>query len=230
MVDSKNSKKSSRPLSHRAKSIRIKNARGRKTSSQRWLRRHLNDPFVQKAQVQGYRSRAAYKLEQIQEKYKIFRPGLKVVDLGAAPGGWTQIALKYVKPQDIIGVDLLEIEPIQDVHFVVGDFHSAEIRQEIQAHLDGKVDVVISDMAAATTGHRKTDHIRTIALADIAYTFAQQVLSENGSFVAKVFAGGTDETILQRLKKDFKEVKHYKPEASRKESPEMYVVAKGFKG
>lgn len=214
----------------RAKGIKLKTARGRTNSSQRWLSRQLNDPFVQMAQKKGYRSRAAFKIQEIQNKYRIIKPGQVVIDLGAAPGGWTQALLEMMPSLTVIGIDLLEVEPIAGATFIQGDFLDEGMQKDLETMLKGKkADAVLSDMAASTTGHSQTDHIRTEMLADIAFHFAQQVLVEGGSFVAKVFNGGTHQTLLDLLKKRFKVVKHFKPESSRKESPELYVVCTGFR-
>jgi 23S rRNA (uridine2552-2'-O)-methyltransferase len=219
--------------SFRAKTVTLKKARGRKTSSQRWLMRHLNDPYVQQAQIQGYRSRAAFKILEIDAKYKLFKPGQIVTDLGAAPGGWSQVVAKVIKadvnPDHLFAIDLLPVEPLPGMAFIQGDFLDRATQQHMLSLTGNKVDVVISDMAAQTTGHASTDHIRTKALAESAFSFAQQVLKEGGSFITKVFAGGTHQELLVQLKKAFATVKHFKPPASRKESPEVYVVCQGFR-
>jgi 23S rRNA (uridine2552-2'-O)-methyltransferase len=220
-------------LSGRGLSIRLKTARGRKLSSQKWLIRQLNDPYVQQARMKGYRSRAAFKLLEIHQKYTLFKPGQTVVDLGAAPGGWSQVAAKHIHSSQAAGsllaIDLVAMEPLTGVTFVRGDFLDPEVQAALRNQIPEGVDVVMSDMAASTTGHATTDHLRTIALAEAAYTFARSCLKPGGSFIAKVFQGGTDATLLAELKKSFKTVKHVKPQASRKESPEMYVVAQGFR-
>tara|TARA_A100000171_G_C2134819_1_gene149442 strand:+ start:1422 stop:2117 length:696 start_codon:yes stop_codon:yes gene_type:complete len=214
----------------RPKTVKVKTARGRKNSSQRWLQRQLNDPYVYEARALGYRSRAAFKLEQLDDKYKFLRPGKVVVDLGAAPGGWTQVALQRLKNKTpVIGIDLLPIDPIPGADFVEGDFLDSAIYNSFKTRFKDGADVVMSDMAAVTTGHSNTDHIRTIALAESAYTFARSVLKKGGVFIAKVFQGGADSTLLENLKRDFEIIKHHKPPASRKESPEMYVVALNFR-
>jgi 23S rRNA (uridine2552-2'-O)-methyltransferase len=221
------------PTSGRSVSVRLKTARGRKNSSQRWLMRQLNDPYVQQAKAKGYRSRAAFKIIEIDEKHKIFKAGNTVVDLGAAPGGWSQIALERISTSKLKGrifaIDLLEMDGIAGVEFFKGDFLDREIQTQFRALIPDGVDVVMSDMAASTTGHSNTDHIRTIALAEAAFSFARDFLKEGGTFIAKVFQGGTDAVLLVQLKASFKTVKHFKPPASRKESPEMYVVAQGFR-
>lgn len=218
----------------RTETVRVKTARGRKNSSQRWLQRQLNDPYVHQAKAMGYRSRAAFKLEQLDDKFSFLKKGSIIVDLGMAPGGWTQVALdrttNATKTGQVIGIDLLPVDPLAGAQIFQGDFLEPEQRQTLKDACHGKADVVLSDMAASTTGHASTDHLRTVALADIAYGFAKEVLKTGGTFVAKVFQGGTDQELLNALKKDFTQVRHYKPAASRKESPEMYVVALGFKG
>ena len=213
----------------RPKTVKLKTARGRKNSSQRWLQRQLNDPYVAEAKALGYRSRAAFKLEQLDDKYHFLKPGKIVVDLGAAPGGWTQVALQRLKNKTpVIGIDLLPIDPLSGADFVEGDFLDPAVYKSFHARFSEGVDVVMSDMAAVTTGHANTDHIRTIALAESAYHFAKKTLRKKGVFIAKVFQGGADDTLLRALKQDFETVRHHKPPASRKESPEMYVVALGF--
>lgn len=216
----------------RAKSVTLKTARGRKPSSQRWLHRQLNDPYVQEARAQGFRSRAAFKLIQLNEKFHFLKPGITLVDLGAAPGGWAQVAAQKINPCQtggkVIGIDLLEIEPLSDAVLIQGDFLELAQREKIKALINEGAQVVISDMAASTIGHAGTDHLRTIALAEMAFQFAQEVLTPGGTFISKVFQGGTDPELLKQMKQHFKTIKHMKPQASRKESPEMYVVALGF--
>lgn len=210
--------------------VRLKTARGRTVSSQRWLMRQLNDPYVQQSKVDGYRSRAAYKLIEIDEKFKILKPGLRVVDLGAAPGGWTQVSLEKVGLKgQVVGIDLMPMEPIEGATLMCGDFCDLEKIEEIKAHVKGRVSVVLSDMAAPSTGHSQTDHMRIMALAEEAFLFAQEVLETGGSFVAKVLQGGTEKELLQLLKKHFEKVCHFKPPASRSDSAEMYVIALGFR-
>lgn len=221
----------------RKASVRLKTARGRKNSSQRWLQRQLNDPYVQQAQQEGLRSRAAYKLLEIDRKFDLVRPGMTIVDLGAAPGGWCQIALKILQDKSngkksfdqIVAIDILEMDPIADVKIMQGDFLNEEVRHEFKKLAGDRVDVVLSDMAASTTGHGATDHWRTMALAETAFDFAQAHLKERGNFVTKVFAGGTHGDLLTKLKKSFEKVRHFKPPASRSESPETYVVCLGFR-
>ena len=210
--------------------VRLKTARGRTVSSQRWLMRQLNDPYVQKSRVDGYRSRSAYKLIEIDEKFKILKPGSKVVDLGAAPGGWTQVSLERVGLKGcVIGIDLMPMEPLEGAHLICGDFCSPQKGEEIKGYLNGRVRVVLSDMAAPSTGHPQTDHMRIMALAEEAFLFAQDILEKGGAFVAKVLQGGTEKELLQLLKKHFEKVCHFKPPASRSDSAEMYVIALGFR-
>lgn len=218
----------------RTTSIRLKNARKLSNTSQRWLMRQLNDPYVQQAQKDGLRSRAAYKLQQLDDKFHFLKKGIRVVDLGAAPGGWSQIAASRVDPNLqgnlIVAIDLLEMAPIPGVSFLQGDFFDESIQHDLKSLMAQPPQVVLSDMAASTTGHSQTDHLRTAALAEAAFEFSKAVLCPGGTFVAKVFQGGADHDLLQALKVNFKDIKHIKPLASRKESPEMYVLAFGFKG
>lgn len=218
----------------REKAKRVKTAKGRKTSSTRWLKRQLNDPYVAKAQMDGYRGRAAYKLIELNEKLDILHPNLMVVDLGAAPGGWCQVAAE--KGCKVVGLDLLEMDPIEGAALVQMDFMDNEAPDQLKAMMaeinngSEKADLVISDMAPNTIGHKNTDHVRIMALVELAYYFAKEVLNENGTFIAKVRQGGAQNDLLAVLKKDFKTTKHIKPPASRKESSETYLVAQGFKG
>ncbi len=200
-------------------------------SSRAWVQRQLNDPYVAEAQRLGYRSRAAFKILQLDEKCHFFRPGAVVVDLGAAPGGWSQIAAqKLGKKGTIIAMDILEMKPLPDVEFLQGDFSDEEIQQKLLAMIGGrKVNLVMSDIAPNTIGHGRTDHLRIMALAEEAYVFARQVLAPGGAFVCKVFQGGADHKILTPLKQQFEKVRHIKPPASRKDSAEMYLVATGFR-
>ena len=213
---------------------RVKTARKRTLSSTLWLERQLNDPFVAKAKADGYRSRAAYKLIEIDDKRRLLKPGGRIVDLGAAPGGWAQVAAERVKSREgqgrVIGIDLLDIEPLAGVEFRVMDFHDEDAPARLKEWLEGRADGVMSDMAANATGHRKTDHLRIVGLAELAIEFACEVLAPGGFFLAKVFQGGSEGTLLARLKQDFAEVKHLKPKASRAGSAEMYVLATGFRG
>ena len=218
----------------RALKTRVKTARKRSLSSTLWLERQLNDPFVALAKREGYRSRAAYKLIEIADKYKLFRPGGRIVDLGAAPGGWSQIAARSVKSAEgqgrVIGIDLLEIDPIEGVEFRVMDFHDPRAPEMLREWLNGRADGVMSDMAANATGHRKTDHLRIVGLAELAIDFARDVLAPGGFFLAKVLQGGSENQLLANLKKDFTSVKHVKPKASRADSAELYVLATGYRG
>lgn len=215
--------------------IRLKTAKGRTTSSTKWLQRQLNDPYVARARSEGYRSRAAFKIKEIDEKQKLFRKGMRVVDLGAAPGGWSQVAAKAVGSTAehplIVGIDYLEMDPIPGVVLLQKDFTHDDAPDQLIAAMGGyKADVVMSDMAWPTTGHRPTDHLRIVHLIEIAADFAIQVLNPGGSFVAKVFQGGTEHELLHMLKRHFKTTMHVKPPSSRSESAEAYLVAKGFKG
>lgn len=213
---------------------RVKTARKRSLSSTLWLQRQLNDPYVAQAKRDGYRSRAAYKLLEIDERYRILRSGQRVVDLGAAPGGWAQVAARKAGVEagrgKVVGIDLLPIDPLAGVDFAVMDFLDESAPERLKAMLGGKADLVMSDMAANATGHKKTDHIRIVALAELAIDFACEVLDSNGSFLAKVFQGGTEGELLRRLKTDFSAVHHVKPNASRAGSAELYVLATGFRG
>ena len=212
----------------RDKAERVKTAKGRKTSSTNWLKRQLNDPYVAKAQMDGYRGRAAYKLIEINEKIDVLKPGAMVVDLGAAPGGWSQVAVKA--GCNVIGLDLLEIDPIPGVTFFQMDFMDDDAPETLIDAMGGAgADIVLSDMAPNTIGHRNTDHLRIMALVELAYHFAVQVLKQDGTFIAKVRQGGTENDLLAQMKRDFKTVKHIKPPSSRKESPETFVVAQGFR-
>jgi 23S rRNA (uridine2552-2'-O)-methyltransferase len=210
---------------------RVKTANKRSLSSQKWLERQLNDPYVARAKREGYRSRAAFKLLEIDEKYKILKPGQKIVDLGAAPGGWSQIAAKVVGPKGkVVGIDLLPIDPMAGVEFIQLDFLDESAPGKLIEMLGGPADIVMSDMAANTTGHKKTDHLRIIGLAEAAIYFAREILAPGGAFVAKVFQGGTENQLLADLKRDFAVVRHVKPAASRADSAELYVLATGFRG
>ncbi len=217
------------------KSVRVKKLKKRTVSSTRWLQRQLNDPFVKQAREAGYRARSVYKIIEIDDKLKAMKPGAIVVDLGSTPGSWTQVAVERVRPMSgkgrVIATDILPMDPIPGADFIQMDFTENDAPDRIFELLDGrKVDVVLSDMAANTTGQKAIDHIRTIYLVELAWDFALQVLAPGGSFIAKVFQGGTEKTLLDQLKKNFTSVKHIKPKASRKESPELYVVCTGFKG
>ena len=214
--------------------VTVKSGGKRKLSSKLWLERQLNDPYVAQAKRDGYRSRAAYKLIEIDDKHRLLKPGMTVVDLGAAPGGWSQIAAKRVGAADgkgrVIAIDLLEMPEIAGVQFAQLDFHANDAPEKLTAMMGGRADVVMSDMAANTTGHRKTDQLRIVGLVEIAAAFAAEVLNPGGAFLAKVFQSGADTELLAQLKRDFAVVKHVKPAASRQDSAERYVLATGFRG
>lgn len=211
--------------------VRVKGARRRKPSSTEWLARQLNDPFVAEAQRLGYRSRAAFKLIQLDDRFRLLAPGHRVVDLGCTPGGWTQIAAQRVGRQGtVVGIDLNPTDPVPGATLLQGDFRDPEMAGHIRAALGGRADLVLSDMAAPATGHAATDHLRIVALAEEAFAFAETILRPGGGFVAKVFQGGAAGDLLAALKRAFAEVRHAKPAASRAESAETYVVAKGFRG
>ncbi|MEO1694662.1 MAG: RlmE family RNA methyltransferase [Pseudomonadota bacterium] len=214
---------------------RLKTAGRRKVSSQRWLERQLNDPYVVAARTQGWRSRAAFKLIEIDNKHRLIKPGHVVVDLGAAPGGWTQVAVDRVKSQDgrghVIALDILEMEPLPGAETIMLDFMDETAPARLRAGLrDGGAHVVMSDMAAPTTGHTKTDHLRIMGLAEAAAEFAMEVLRPGGAFLCKMFQGGTERHLLDLLKRNFATVRHIKPPASRADSSELYVLATGFRG
>ncbi|MBB4041672.1 23S rRNA (uridine2552-2'-O)-methyltransferase [Microvirga flocculans] len=210
---------------------RVKTANKRSLSSQKWLERQLNDPYVARAKREGYRSRAAFKLLEIDEKYHVLKPGQRIVDLGAAPGGWSQIAARKVGAKGkVVGIDLLPIDPMPGVEFIQLDFLDESAPGKLIEMLGGPADVVMSDMAANTTGHKKTDHLRIIGLAEAAIYFAREILAPGGVFIAKVFQGGTENQLLADLKRDFAVVRHVKPAASRADSAELYVMATGFRG
>jgi 23S rRNA (uridine2552-2'-O)-methyltransferase len=212
----------------------VKTAKKRTVSSQKWLARQLNDPYVARAKADGYRSRAAYKLLEIDDKYGLLKRGQRVIDLGAAPGGWSQIAAREVGRSNgegrVVGIDLLPIEPMTGVEFVQLDFLDPAAPDRLVEMLGGPADVVMSDMAANATGHRKTDHLRIMGLAEAAAEFARAVLAPGGVYLAKVLQGGTENTLLADLKRDFATVRHVKPAASRADSSELYVLATGFRG
>ncbi|MBE6462397.1 MAG: RlmE family RNA methyltransferase [Alphaproteobacteria bacterium] len=212
--------------------VKLKDGRYHSSSSNRWLERQLNDPYVQEAKRLGYRSRAAFKLIQLDEKYKFLSKNKVIVDLGCAPGGWSQVAsLKLKGSGKLVGLDILPTEPMDGATFVCQDFTEEGATEKLLELLDGqRANVVMSDMAANTTGHQQTDHLRTIGLVEAAYEFAKTVLAIDGIFIAKVFQGGAEGGLLADMKKNFKKVSHYKPDASRDKSPECYVVAQGFKG
>ncbi len=215
----------------RSLTVRVKTAKYRKKSSNRWLERQLNDPYVSEAKRLGYRSRAAFKLIQLDEKFRFLGKGKTIVDLGCAPGGWTQIAVMRNKGSgQVVGLDILPTEPIAGATLIQQDFTAEDAADKLKKLLDGKADIVMSDMAANTIGHQQTDHLRTIALVELAYDFAKDVLAEGGIFIAKVFKGGAEDGFLAEVKKNFAKVAHCKPDASRKASPEEYLVAIGFRG
>ena len=209
---------------------RVRTAKKRSESSTRWLQRQLNDPYVKQAKAEGYRSRAAYKLIELDEKFGLIRGAKRVVDLGIAPGGWSQVVRAKAPKAEVVGIDLLEVEPIEGVTIFQMDFMDDAAPQALEDALGGPPDLVLSDMAANTVGHKQTDHLRTMGLVEAGAWFAVETLEPGGAFVAKVLAGGTDAELLTLLKKHFKTVKHAKPPASRKGSSEWYVVAQGFKG
>jgi 23S rRNA (uridine2552-2'-O)-methyltransferase len=215
--------------------VRVKTSKGRKIGSTLWLQRQLNDPYVAKARAEGFRSRAAYKIQELDERYKLFHKGQRIVDLGAAPGGWSQVAAPIVGSTEekplIVGIDYLEMAPIPGVILLQKDFNDEDAPAALMAALGGhKADIVMSDMAAPTTGHRATDHIRIIALVELAADFAVRVLAPGGTFIAKVFQGGTEHELLAILKRNFATTIHAKPKASRADSAETYLLARGFKG
>jgi 23S rRNA (uridine2552-2'-O)-methyltransferase len=220
-------------LTGRGMKTRVKTAHKRSLSSTMWLDRQLNDPYVAEAKKRGYRSRAAFKILQLDEKFHFFKIGGRVVDLGAAPGGWTQVAVDRVHSADgrgkVIGIDLQAVEPIPGATIIQLDFMDPSAPDRLKALLQGEADVVLSDMAAASTGHAQTDHLKIIGLAETALAFGVEVLAPGGTFIAKVLQGGATNELLAQLKKHFASVKHVKPEASRKDSAEIYVVAQGFR-
>ena len=223
----------------RRKSVRVKTARGRKLSSTRWLQRQLNDPYVARAKKEGYRGRAAYKILEIDDRFRFLVPGARVVDLGCAPGGWCQVAVKRVNALGekagkargfVLGVDIQEVEPIPGAEIMQLDFLAPGADDAVKERLGGQGDVVLSDMAAPASGHRQTDHMKIMALAEAAAELAFDILAPGGSFVAKVLQGGTEGELLALLKQRFEKVQHFKPPSSRKDSAEMFVVATGFRG
>ena len=210
--------------------VRVKD-KGKSVSSRRWLERQLNDPYVARARREGYRSRAAFKLAEIDDRHHLLKPGGRVVDLGAAPGGWSQVAQRRVGPRGrVVAIDILAMDAIAGVDFAELDFLDAEAPAQLKAMLGGPADVVLSDMAANATGHRPTDHLKIMALVEAAAAFAHEVLKPGGAFLAKVIQGGTEGALLAALKRDFASVKHVKPAASRADSAELYVLATGFRG
>ncbi|WP_179505771.1 MULTISPECIES: RlmE family RNA methyltransferase [unclassified Sphingomonas] len=209
---------------------RLKTAKKRTASSARWLSRQINDPYVKQAKADGWRSRAAFKLIELDERFALLKGRQRVVDLGIAPGGWSQVVRKKAPQARVVGIDLLPTEPIEGVTIFEMDFMADEAPAALEGALDGPPDLVLSDMAANTVGHKQTDHLRTMGLVETAVDFAIHTLAPGGAFVAKVFAGGTDGDLLTILKRNFSSVKHAKPPASRKDSSEWYVIAQGFKG
>lgn len=209
---------------------RLKTAKKRTASSARWLSRQINDPYVKQAKAEGWRSRAAFKLIELDERFALLKGRQRVVDLGIAPGGWSQVVRKKSPSARVVGIDLLPTEPIEGVTIFEMDFMAEEAPAALEGALDGPPDLVLSDMAANTVGHKQTDHLRTMGLVETAVDFAVNTLAPGGAFVAKVFAGGTDGDLLTILKRNFTSVKHAKPPASRKDSSEWYVIAQGFKG
>ncbi|MEM1419543.1 MAG: RlmE family RNA methyltransferase [Pseudomonadota bacterium] len=218
--------------------VRVKTAKGRKGSSTRWLQRQLNDPYVARAKREGYRSRATYKILEIDDRFRLLKPGARVVDLGAAPGGWCQVAVKRVnalgeksdKQGFVLGVDLQEMEAVPGAELMLLDFMEDDADAQVKAALSGPADVVLSDLAPFTTGHKQTDHLRIIACVEAAAYFAFDVLKPGGAFVAKVLQGGAEGSLLAVLKKRFEKVQHFKPPSSRQDSAEMFVVATGYRG
>lgn len=211
--------------------VRVKSAKGRTVSSTRWLERQLNDPYVIAAKEKGYRSRSAFKLLELEERFSFLKRGATVLDLGAAPGGWCQVTRERIGPKGkVFGIDLQEIDPIPGAELMVLDFMADDAVEQLHAFVGGPVDVVLSDMAAASTGHKNTDHMRIMALCEAALEFAYGVLTPGGAFCAKVLQGGTEHQLLAEMKQHFKTVRHAKPSASRADSSEMYVLATGFKG
>ena len=222
------------PGARRQRAVRVKTAKQRSPSSTAWLARQLNDPYVAEAKRLGYRSRAAFKLIELDDRFHVLKRGARVVDLGAAPGGWTQVAAARIGAVDgkgrIVALDILAMEPVPCAAVLQHDFLAPDAPAQITAALGGPADLVLSDMAQPATGHAATDHLRIVALAEAAYDFAQDVLAPGGAFIAKVFQGGAEGALLAALKRDFASVRHAKPPASRAESAEVYVVAQGFKG
>jgi 23S rRNA (uridine2552-2'-O)-methyltransferase len=210
---------------------RLKQEKRRTPSSRAWLERQINDPYVARARREGFRSRAAYKLAEVDDKFHLLKSGARVVDLGAAPGGWSEIAARRVGSRGhVVALDILDMKPVAGVEFLQLDFLDDSAPARLKAMLGGKADVVLSDMAANATGHRQTDHLRIMALAEAAADFAREVLADGGSFLCKVLQGGTEATLLVELKCDFAFVKHVKPPASRSDSAELYLLARGFRG
>ena len=208
---------------------KVRTASGRKISSKLWIERQINDPYVRKAKEKGYRSRAAFKIEELDDKFGLIKPGSLVVDLGCAPGGWVQIAMKRGADR-VVGIDLLPVDPVAGAELIEFDFMDERAPDRIKALLGAEPDLVMSDLAANTTGHRQTDHLKTVALVEAAAEFSMQILRPGGHFVTKVFQGGAEKVLLDRLKHNFQKVQHAKPESSRKGSPEIYLVALNLQG
>lgn len=226
--------KASKGSGGRELKTRVKTGKSRSLSSKLWLERQLNDPYVARARREGFRSRAVYKLSEIDDKAKFLKPGARVIDLGAAPGGWSQLAAQRVRASDgkgrVVAIDILDMDPVPGVDFMKLDFLDPAAPDILKEKLGGPADVVLSDMAANATGHRKTDHLKIVALVEAAAMFAAEVLKPGGTFLAKVLQGGTEGDLLAMLKRDFASVKHVKPSASRQDSAELYVLATGFRG
>jgi 23S rRNA (uridine2552-2'-O)-methyltransferase len=220
--------------SERELKVRVKSGKGRTVSSKRWLDRQLNDPYVMRARKEGYRSRAAFKLIEIDDKHRFLKPGMTVVDLGAAPGGWSEVAARRVGAAEgrgrVIAIDILDMPPIPGVQFLHLDFLDAGAPEQLKALIDRPADVVMSDMAANATGHKRTDHLKIMGLVEAAVEFAGEVLANGGTFIGKVIQGGTEAQLLAALKRDFASVRHIKPPASRADSAELYLLATGFRG
>ena len=218
----------------RAPAVRVKTAKRRKPSSTRWLQRQLNDPYVEEARRQGWRGRAAFKLMEIDDKYRLLRPGARILDLGAAPGGWTQVATVRARPREsggrVVALDRIEMDPVEGVEILLLDIYDEDALARIVAALGGQADLVLSDMSPASTGHAGADHLRIMGLVEAALEVVRAVLAPGGAMVAKVFSGGTEAELLAILKRLFSSVRHVKPPASRSESAEFYVVATGFRG
>ena len=211
----------------RGLSVALRTARGRSSASQRWLTRQLNDPYVRAAKQAGWRSRAAFKLVELDERFHLLRRGLRVLDLGAAPGGWTQVAVE--RGARVVGLDLLPMDPVPGAVLIEGDFQDVNVLPQLREALGGPADLVLSDMAPNTTGHTATDHLRIVALAELALDFAVEILADGGGFVAKVLQGGSERAMMERMRRHFASVRHAKPPASRKASSELYVIAQGFR-
>lgn len=220
-----------KPPTTRGLHVSLRTAEGRSTASQRWLQRQLNDPYVAAARADGWRSRAAYKLIQLDDRHRLIKPGARVADLGAAPGGWTQVAMARAGDRGrVVAIDLLPMDAVAGATILQGDFQDEAAEAAVLQALAGQADLVLSDMAPNTTGHRPTDHLRIMALAELALDFALKVLAPGGGFAAKVLQGGSEAAMMARLRRHFHAVRHAKPEASRKDSAELYVVATGFRG